>query len=214
MIKLTDIDKQQIEDAIHNLEKTTSGEVVVYIAKQSHNYKKGIWIISALFAVLAMLTIYVLGYFWLLSHQFGVDETILITLAAMIFGGMLTAFIKPIRLFFIDKSDVDEEVMQKAQGVFISEEVFSTKDRTGILIFISQLEHKVVVLGDKGINEKINQSDWDDILQLVISGVKTKSLTPKLVEAISLCEKLLLNNGFNVRKDDVDELSNHVRIEY
>ena len=160
-----------------------------------------------------MVSIFVLGHFWLLGHQFGVDETLLITLSSMVIGGLLGLAIKPLRLLVCDKEDVDEEVMQKAQGVFISEEVFATKDRTGILIFISQLEHKVVVLGDKGINAKINQSDWENILQTVISGIKTNTVTSKLVEAIKMCENLLLENDFNVKNDDVDELSNHVRIE-
>lgn len=213
MIKLSNREKEQVEKAISDLEKSTSGEVVVYIAKASHAYKKGIWIPVTLAGALAQIIIYILGHFWLLSHQFGVDETIFITLSSMVFVGVIFSIFKRLRLLFVDKDDIEEEVLQKAQGVFITEDIFNTKERTGILIFISQLEHKVLVLGDEGINAKIEQANWDNILQTVISGIKTKNVTPKLIEAIKLCKDLLLKNGFNVAKNDFNELSNHVRVE-
>ena len=40
-----------------------------------------------------------------------------------------------------------------AMAAFVEEEVFSTRDRTGILLFLSLFEHRVVVLGDSGINQ-------------------------------------------------------------
>ncbi len=213
MIKLSNIEKQQIEDAIKHLEKSTSGEVVVYIAKQSHKYLKGMWISIALAAVVALVVVSILSWLWLLNSNFGASQTTMITLFAMFAAACVTYFIPRLRLYFVNDEDIDEEVLQKAQTVFLSEEIFNTKERTGILIFISQLEHKVIVLGDKGINQKISQEDWETILNTVIAGIKQKNIAAKLTEAIGLCEKLLLDNGFNVQNNDINELANHVRVE-
>lgn len=213
MIKLSDQNKKDIEQAIADLELKTSGEIIVYIAKSSHAYLQGLWIPTTLSCIISLLTIYTLSHFWLLPKNFGINEVIIITLGIITLTSTLFSFVKPLRLLFTKRNDIEEEVLQKAQSIFIEEDIFNTIDRTGILIFISQLERKVIILGDKGINAKITQSDWDNILQLVVTGVKTKAITPRLIEAIKLCEKLLLDNGFNVRKDDVNELSNHVRIE-
>jgi len=213
MIKLSDIEKQNIENAIKHLEKTTSGEVVVYVAKQSHKYLKGMWIAVAVGAIASLVIISILSWMWLLNSNFGASQTTMITLFAMFAAACITYFIPRLRLWFVNDEDLDEEVLQKAQTVFLAEEVFNTKQRTGILIFISQLEHKVIVLGDKGINEKITQEDWESILNTVIEGIKQKNMAPKLIEAIGLCEKLLLDNGFTIQNNDINELANHVRVE-
>ena len=39
------------------------------------------------------------------------------------------------------------------------EEVFSTEDRTGILLLLSLFEHRVVVLGDAGIKAKVGEGE-------------------------------------------------------
>ena len=72
---------------------------------------------------------------------------------------------------------------------------------------------RIMVIGDKVINEKINQSDWENVVQLVINGIKSKQMTKGIIEAIEVCQKLLLDNGFNVRRDDVNELHDAIRIE-
>jgi putative membrane protein len=90
--------------------------------------------------------------------------------------------------------------------------VFATRDRTGILIFLSLLEHKVRVLGDSGINAKVQQSDWDGVTQLIVSGIRERRATDGLVAAIRECGRLLDAHGFRRRSDDKDELSDNLRM--
>ena len=45
----------------------------------------------------------------------------------------------------------DEEVQEAVLTAFFKEELYRTRDETGILIFISVFEHKVWVLADRGI---------------------------------------------------------------
>ena len=96
---------------------------------------------------------------------------------------------------------------------FLSENIFDTKDRTGILIYISEVEHEVVVLADKGIYSKTEDKEWQSIVKTIVQGIKTKSVADSIVEAIDKCKIILLNHGFNVTKNDTNELPDDIRIE-
>ena len=89
--------------------------------------------------------------------------------------------------------------------------VYNTKDRTGVLIFISALEHRVELLADKGINEKIPQEKWDSILNHIIDGITSGQLVKHLSESISECGKLLAEH-YPIQPEDVNELKDDIVI--
>ena len=91
--------------------------------------------------------------------------------------------------------------------------MFKTIDRTGILIYISLLEHKVIVLGDKGINAVIDPEEWDTMVNNVVKGIKEKNPFKGIMNAINDCERVLLKHGFVVKPNDINELPNHLIIE-
>ena len=104
-------------------------------------------------------------------------------------------------------------VHQRATQAFISEEVFATRDRTGILIFLSLHERRVLVLGDSGINKKVKPSDWDGIVNMIVSGIREGKTTEGMISAIRECGKLLEQHGVQRRPDDTDELSDDLRVQ-
>ena len=83
----------------------------------------------------------------------------------------------------------------------------NTRDKTGILIFISVFERKVWVLADEGINEKVDRDTWQEIVDIVTLGIKEKRQGSALCNAIKRCGELLENN-FPIKPDDTDELDN------
>ena len=206
-------EKLRIEDAIQALEKESSGELVLYFAKKSDNYKEAAWISAALTALFVSVVYTLLAYYWLLP-AFADSFFIGVSLICLMFLGALVPFFVPkIRLSFISDAKIYERVLTKGRDVFLQEEVFKTVDRTGILIYISKLEHVVEVLGDSGINSKIEQKDWEYIVGLILNGIKNEKTADGIVQAINGCKKLLLDNGFKVREDDTNELSNEIRVE-
>lgn len=108
---------------------------------------------------------------------------------------------------------ISHRVLTKARDVFLQEEIFKTTDRIGVLVYISEFEQKVVVLGDSGINQKITKEDWTHIVDTIVLGIKHGQVAQGIVNAVSICEDLLLKHGFtNVEKAD-NELSDEIRIE-
>lgn len=210
--EFNDKEKESIRKAIQSLENESSGEIVPFFTHQSDSYDEAQWMTAGLFGILGVTLVSVLSYFWLLPHgatTFAVSIYLLLTL---VIGYLIPVLFPKIKMYLINDQKINDKVLQRASNAFLSEEVFKTVDRTGILIYISALEHKVIVLADSGINAKVDQSEWDYIVGLVVNGIKTRKITQGLVDAIDRCKELLLDNGFIVRDDDTNELSDDIRI--
>ena len=103
-------------------------------------------------------------------------------------------------------------VHRRAALAFLDEEVFDTRDRTGILIFVSLFEHRIEVLGDTGINAKVQPEEWVEVVDLIREGILARDLAGGLVSGIERCGDLLNRRGVAVRPDDTDELHDGVRV--
>ncbi|MEJ2005991.1 MAG: hypothetical protein P8X57_13750 [Cyclobacteriaceae bacterium] len=97
-------------------------------------------------------------------------------------------------------------------AAFLTEEIFATENRTGILIFISHFEHVVEVIGDSGINEKVDQGEWDRVVRLIIEGIRDKDPVGGIEKGIAKCGELLEKAGVNKPPDNPNELSDDIRI--
>ena len=81
------------------------------------------------------------------------------------------------------------------------------RDETGILVFISVFEHKVWILADRGINEKVSEDQWDDIVKIIVDGIKHNRPAESICEAVAKIGDLLKMH-FPIGRDDTDELKN------
>ncbi len=216
----SDEDKKIIEDAIARAESNTSGEIVPVVASVSGRYDRSEDIFGVLFSLI-LLTIA-----WLYTQeitpidgQWESEVKTVITLPwalAIIFlgfivGAILASFFPVLRLIFISKKEMREEVGRKALEAFHQFRIRGTQGATGVLIYVSLYEHNVRVLGDEAISEKLKQQDWDDVCNLVVEGMKSKQPAEKLVEAIEICGQLLAEH-FPIEEDDQNELPNKLQL--
>lgn len=212
-MNITQHDKDLVKKAIQDLELESSGELVPYIAKNSGDYSYVRWKLALLLGVSSVTLFGGLSYMWLLPNWITPFEITLIAIAFMLLGFFAPTLFPTLKRLLVPTEELYEECLEKASRIFLERELFDTIDRTGILIYISLLEHQVIVLGDKGINAKLQPSDWNEVVALVVKGIQTQQVGQGLAEAISLCKKQLLNNGFIVRKNDINELSDELIIE-
>jgi len=211
--KFNDSDKELIRKAVEQLEKESAGELVLYFARKSDGYSGASWKFAAIAGGLSSFLLIVLSYLWLLPPVLTPIAIGATLLGIMIACFLITLFDTRIRLSFIPNAIIQHRVLTKARDIFLQEEVFNTKDRIGILIYISELEQQVVVLGDSGINQKIEQSDWKGVVNEVVTGIKENKVASGIVNAVEKCKNLLLAHEFTVRADDKNELSDDIRIE-
>ena len=113
----------------------------------------------------------------------------------------------------VSEDTLDLRVERRARQAFLEEEVFKTRERTGILIFVALFERRVLVLGDEGINRVVDQNEWNCVVAKLVAAIAAGRLAGALVEAIQECGRLLEVHGVEIRADDEDELKDGVRLE-
>jgi len=87
--------------------------------------------------------------------------------------------------------------------------IASTRDKTGILIYILLSKRKFYILADSGINEKVEQSTWDNIRNEMELEFKNGNYLNGILITISKVGSIL-SNYFPIKEDDTNELSNKV----
>ena len=101
------------------------------------------------------------------------------------------------------------QVYLRAQTEFYEAKLHKTQGSTGILIFISLMEHGAVILADEAIAQKLPKDTWQHIIDEMISEVKKQNLATALKTAIQKCGDIL-SRHFPIKKGDVNELSNRL----
>lgn len=206
-------DLDRIADAVRTAESKTSGEIVPYFVPHSDPYSIARWrggVACAGIALLVLLAVQLITTrTWIPLSPLVYSGIILVS---YLVGHLVLPLSPAFRRALAGHSLMDQRVSQRASAAFLSEEVFKTKERTGILIFLSFFERRVVVLGDTGINAKVAAPEWQGIVHTIVAGVKQGRTADGLVEAIRQCGALLQQHGFERRRDDTDELSDSLRI--
>jgi putative membrane protein len=107
----------------------------------------------------------------------------------------------------ISKDRITEAVHLRSLAAFTAQGLHYTKAHTGILILASLLEHRVEVLADKGINEKVAAGTWNEVVQTLTAGLKSGNACDAYCKAIERCGEILAQH-FPRQPDDKDELAN------
>lgn len=96
-----------------------------------------------------------------------------------------------------------------ASRIFTTLGMHKTAERNGVLIYIATVSHKIAIVGDKGIYEKLGSTYWESMVNELISEFKAHHHADALVACIKdLGEKLA--RYFPVKGDDKDELTNEI----
>jgi putative membrane protein len=206
-------DKDKIKEAVASLEQATSGELVLYFARKSDNYPGAGWKFAGIIGGSTAFIIGLLSYLWMLPAWLTPMIISILILSLMVVAYFLAVFVPDLRISLSSGNIIAQRVLTKARDIFLEEEIFKTADRIGILVFISELEQKVVVLGDSGINSKISKEDWTHIVDTIVLGIKHQQIAQGIVNSVAICQDLLLKHGFtNIEKAE-NELSDDIRIE-
>jgi len=207
----SEADKKRIADAVKEAESRTSGEIVPYVVGRSDSYPEA-WLRGgslAAFLVLFAFSVINLGTDWWLPLTLA--EVAAIAVLAFGVGGLLVSYIPVLKRAVIPDAMEQQRVDERASLAFLEEEVFNTRERTGILIFLSLFERRVCMLGDKGINELVQKEEWDEIVFIIVNAMKNGAPAEGMLEAVWKCGQLLERRGVEIRPDDTNELDNTLR---
>lgn len=196
-------ERERIRHAVATVEETTSGEIAVMMVPESDSYEEA-QVLGALFlsGIAAMAVAVATGHVTVWSY---------LPLLLLFFFPFLWLFTRFPRLKvpFVRHRRLEEAVRERAVRGFYEKGLYRTRDETGILIFISLLEHKVWIIGDRGINSRISQHTWSYLAGVLASGIREGRLCETLCAVIDECW-VELAKYFPRRHDDINELPDEI----
>ena len=201
---------EKIKKAVEVAEKETSAEIVPVFFESSGSFTDTYWKSGILFAT--FFSFISLLYYHLNTGLWGLSPQIFF-LMQMGVGliGVLAVYLFPSwKRLLIDRQEVKAKVRDISYRVFLEEEVFNTKQRTGMLLFMSFFEKEAVILGDVGINKKVSPDVWVGILKQLTEGMKKGDKTEAIINCIHSMGNLL--KQYPIEPNDINELKNDLRV--
>lgn len=194
-------EQNKIEAAVKAAEEKTSGEIVPMLVDSSYEYPRADLIGggSLALAVAALIS-------WAVGHE-SIWWFLPIFIGGFFIFQQLVRSWPGLKRKLISPDELTAEVKEKALVSFLEQELHHTRDRTGILILVSLFERRVQVLADSGINAKVSEDTWEEIVQIITAGLKSDDACTAICCAVERCGELL-TEYFPIKKDDTDELPN------
>src|SRR5919106_81879 len=194
-------EQERIQQAVGAAEQKTAGEIVPMIVNASARYAE-----VEMGGIVTGLVVGTLASFIWHDPWETLHSQLLWPLAGAVVG-FLVCIIPAVKRSLIPQDRIETAVDLRSLAAFTAHGLHYTKDHTGILILISLLEHRVEVLADKGINEKVSPGTWDEIVRILTAGLKSGNACDAFCKAIDRCGAILAQH-FPRATDDRDELAN------
>lgn len=107
------------------------------------------------------------------------------------------------------ETSCSDEVLDRAAWVFKKLGMHKTAERNGVLFYLAVEDRKFAIIGDAGINAKVNSGFWDSINKQILEKFKIGKFTEALSEGIILAGSQLKEH-FPHQKDDANELPDEI----
>lgn len=201
---MTLLNEQQLSlvaEAIERVEKTTDAELVTVLARKADNY----FYIPTLWAALMALVVPVVLKFtplWLEADELLMAQWLTFALAAVFFR------LPAVMMRLVPKSIKHWRAANLARRQFLENNLHHTQGDTGLLIFVSEAEHYVEIIADRGISQYVDDSQWQQIVDHFTAEVKAGNTHQGFLDCIEQCGKLLMQHI--PITNEKNELPNHL----
>lgn len=193
-----------IRRAVAAAEGVTSGQIATMIVDQSDSYREALF----------LGTVFLSGFFALFisiaTHLVTIWSYIPLALLLALPCYLIFHRFPRLKLFFVGRNRLNEAVRERALRAFYEKGLYRTNNETGVLIFISSLEHKVWILGDRGINEKIDPDAWRHLAAQLADGIRQGRACDSLCAVIHSCGEMLRHYFPQEAGPEVNELPDEI----
>jgi putative membrane protein len=174
----TEDDRRAVREAITAAERRTVGEILPVVVERSDPHPGADWL--AALSCLLVGTSLLAGWLpwerpvFLLLSQF--------VMAAVGFG--LARILPDFKRVFIFEDRATAVAEEQAFQEFYANGLHKTEAATGVLLFVSVLEHRVIIMADEGIDSKVEADFWANTDDAILDGIRHGSLRDGLVSGI------------------------------
>lgn len=200
---LNEREAAEVAEHVARAEQGTAGEIVVVLAERSAGHERQRAAFSFAFTLLLAVGTYsfapAIPALWILCGQ----------APAMVLAWWITG-LPPVFRAIVPASVQAAAVKARAEQLFIEEGVTETRERSGVLLYLSEAEHRVELLADRGIHERVGAETWQRLVDEVVIGIRAGHAMDGIVKAVDAIGASLAQH-FPPSSDDVNELSNAPR---
>lgn len=200
---LTPAETARVAEHVAQAERHTAGEIVVVLAERSDGYDRPRTAASFTATLLTALGLYTfvpaLPELWVLCGQ----APLMLVFWWLSGVGAITRRLVP-------ASVRDAAVLARAEQSFIEQGVTETRERSGVLLFLSEVERRVELLADRGIHERVGRDVWQSLVSDVVVAIRGGHAADGITGAVDAIGARLAQH-FPPAPDDIDELPNEPR---
>lgn len=190
--------QKRIVEAVKAVEAKSAAEIVVSVRGRSADYRE---LDLGVGLALAILTLAILIY-----HPAELDEELMPveTVLAFVVGSALVAKVPALKRLFLSKKRRDRQTLAAARSHFVEHGISRTRDRSGILFFVSELERTVAVVPDLGIDVAKLGARWNTQIERLEAAAATLDVAAFTAALGDLGP--VLGETYPRRDDDENEL--------
>jgi len=202
MAFLNEIEKQQLRAAIRQAEAKTHGEIVTVIAHASGNYFYYPTLWAALLAILSPVVL--LATPWSLG-PLGIVEFQLVVFALL----AVSLRWAPIKRWLVPHEQQRLYCARRAREQFLVRNLHTTRERAGVLLYVSLFEHHVELLADAGIHARVPEGTWNELIRRFTARIQDGQIGDGFIEAVNAIGTHLATH-FPADGTNPNELSDHL----
>ncbi len=195
--------QDRIAAEINAAEQRTSGEIVAVVSPNSDDYLH----VPLLWATLVAL---LLPFLLFQFTDLGGTSVYTAQLLCFVFVAVVLS-LPALRYRIVPRGLAHKRSHRHALDQFLSQDLHTTKNRTGVLIFVSVAERYGEIIADEGIYQKVEPKVWDEALAALLDHLKKREVEEGFVTAIRMSADVLAEH-FPTGAEDEDELPNHLII--
>ena len=200
---LNEENQKRVARAIAAIEKDTDAELVTVLARQADDYRYIPLMWAALLSLLVPLVLAFLPI-WLSALETLLAQWTVLVALALLFRW------PPLMMALVPRRVKQWRAANLARRTFLDQGLHHTKDGTGMLIFVSEAEHYVEILADRGIAAQVPDERWKSIVDTFTGHVKQGEVLNGFLECIASCgDQLIIKVPATEKKN---ELPNHLVI--
>jgi putative membrane protein len=184
MVRFSPEDHARVTAAVAKAERDSNGEIVTVVAPRSDSFHD----VALQYSVLAMLLVptlvTIVPQSWIdwgtaLFIDWNETPTLRLLMLGLLFA-MALAFLLArlalasmgLRMALTPAGAKDRRVRRRAVEIFRVAAEQRTRGRTGVLLYLSLMEHRAEIIADEAVHSKVEPEVWGDAMAVLIDRVK------------------------------------------
>jgi putative membrane protein len=178
----------RVESAIAALEEKTDARVLLAFVRSSGSYRDVDHVAATLAATVVLVSMLFVHF-----HGRGIDDHWILTPVVAAYVGVAFASARTfgVRRLLTSVRRRGTQVANAARATFVEERLHGTRQRSGILLYISWLEREVEIVPDLGIEGRLETAAWNAIRHDLEAATRGFELERAVLHALAATGKLL-----------------------